>query len=74
MAASYCSFFLRFPRCKLINFFQGHFGGHSPNPTTLIANSNGSEKILIKGRATPLPKGGCIGREQNGEWKNKLKE
>ena len=69
-------FFLRFPRCRLIDLFQGHFGGLSPKPTTfLTANCDELEEILIKGCTTPLPKGGCIGRDATGAWKtNKLKE
>ena len=69
-------FLLRFPRCQLLSLFQGHFGGLSPKPTSfLVANCEGLEAALIQGRTTPLPKGGCIGRDQSGEWKtNKLKE
>ena len=69
-------FLLRFRRCQLIHLLQGHYGGHSPKPTSfLVANCEGLEEALIQGRTTSLPKGGCIGRDESGGWKtNKLKE
>lgn len=66
----------RFRDCDKLFLFQGHFGGHSAKPTEfLVAHGECLKDHLISGRTSRLPRGGCIGRTEQGEWAtSKLKE
>lgn len=59
-----------------LHTMQGHFGGHSVKPTTLLVGgitANEASTIEQSSRTTPLPLKGCIGKDEH-EWRtSKLK-
>ena len=60
-----------FPRCAQIRIFQGYYGALAVKPTDLlVVNATPqTEETFLAARATPLPKGGVIGRGPDGKWR-----
>ena len=64
-------FLLRFTCCCKIRVLQGFYGALSAKPTDLLI-AHGGENLtehLLRHRATPLPTGGRIGKDNTGGWK-----
>ena len=76
-ASEIVEWILQIPSFCLLHSMQGHFGGYSAKPTTLLLSGIPHEqayKIEEASRTTRLPAGGSIGLK-NGRWQtSRLKE
>ena len=64
-------YFLRFTCCEKVDLLQGHYGGLTPKPTTLLVahGAEDSSHFLQQLRTTPLPRRAATGKNEDGTWK-----
>ena len=64
-------FFLRFTCCEKVDLLQGHYGGLTPKPTSLLVAHGAahSSHFLQTLRTTPLPRRAATGKNEDGTWK-----